>query len=70
MLDMAANEFSEAVGELTSMDDTKKDLLYNLGLVLEKMDRNDESLDAFKQIYNADYGYRDVAERVEASYAS
>ena len=70
MLDMATNEFSEAISELTSMDDTKKELLYTMGLVLDKMDRPAEALDAYKQIYNADYGYRDVAERVESSYAT
>ena len=70
MLDMAAQEFQGAASELTSMDEMKKEVLYALGCVLEKMDRKEESLDAFKQIYNADYGYRDVAKRVEASYDS
>jgi tetratricopeptide (TPR) repeat protein len=70
MLDMATNEFSEAIAELSAMDDTKKELLYAMGLVLEKMDRPDDALNAYKQIYNADYGYRDVAEKVEASYAT
>jgi hypothetical protein len=28
------------------------------------------ALDAFKQIYEVDYGYRDVAERVESSYSN
>ncbi len=69
MLDMAANEFSEAIREITAMDDTKKELLYSLGLVHDKMGQAAEALESFKQIYNADYGYRDVAERVEASYA-
>jgi hypothetical protein len=27
------------------------------------------SLDALKEIYNADYGYKDVAKRVESSYS-
>ena len=66
---MAANEFSEAIREITAMDDTKKELLYSLGLVHDKMGQAAEALESFKQIYNADYGYRDVAERVEASYA-
>jgi len=68
MHDMAANALSEAVSELTQMDDTKKELLYQLGLVYEKMDRKDESLNCFKDIYNSDYGYKDVAKRVEESY--
>ena len=28
------------------------------------------ALDSFKQIYEVDYGYRDVAKRVEESYSS
>ena len=28
------------------------------------------ALDSFKQIYEVDYGYRDVAQRVEQSYSS
>ena len=50
------------------MDGVKKDVLYHLGLVLEKMGEADRSLTAFKEIYNADYDYRDVAQRVEQSY--
>jgi hypothetical protein len=33
------------------------------------MGEAEKSIDAMKQIYEADYGYRDVAERVESSYA-
>ncbi len=32
------------------------------------MGDNGRALDAFKQIYEVDYGYRDVAQRVESSY--
>jgi hypothetical protein len=28
------------------------------------------ALDSFKQIYEVDYGYRDVAQRVESSYST
>lgn len=68
MRDLAAQQFEEAVGELAAMDETKKDLLYNIGLLYEEMGENQKSLEALKQIYAADYGYRDVAERVERSY--
>lgn len=68
MRDLAAQQFEEAVKEIPSMDETKKELLYNLGLLYEEMEDKDKSLEALKQIYAADYGYRDVAERVEKSY--
>ena len=68
MNDLAVSQYEEAVKELPSMDGVKKDVLYHLGLVLDKMGETDRSLTAFKEIYNADYDYRDVAHRVEQSY--
>lgn len=69
MNDLAAKTFSDAVAELVGMDSVKKDLLYNLGTVYESMEKKPEALDCFKQIYEVDYGYRDVATKVESSYA-
>jgi tetratricopeptide (TPR) repeat protein len=69
MNDLAAKTLSDAVSELTAMDAVKKDLLYNLGLVYETMGQHDKCIDCLKQIYEVDYGYRDVAGRVEGSYA-
>ncbi len=68
MNDLAVSQYEEAVKELLTMDGVKKDVLYHLGLVLDKMGEGDRSLSAFKEIYNADYDYRDVAQRVEQSY--
>ncbi|HVF69998.1 MAG TPA: hypothetical protein VM940_00135 [Chthoniobacterales bacterium] len=68
MLDLAAKQLEEAAREITSMDAMKKEIVYNLGLVYERMGERDKSIGAMKQIYEADYGYRDVAGRVESSY--
>lgn len=68
MLDLAAKTLSDAVSELVAMDAVKKDVIYNLGLVYEKMNDKEKSVDCMKQIYEVDYGYRDVAARVEGSY--
>jgi hypothetical protein len=68
MLDLAMKQLEEAARELGSMDAMKKDIVYQLGLVYEEMGDREKSLAAMKQIYEADYGYRDVAERVESSY--
>jgi tetratricopeptide (TPR) repeat protein len=70
MLDLAAKTLSDAVAELTTMDAVKKDLLYNLGHVYEKMGQPEKSIECLKQIYEVDYGYRDVAQKVEASYGN
>jgi tetratricopeptide (TPR) repeat protein len=69
MLDLAAKQLEEAAKEITSMDALKKEIVYNLGLVYELMGEAEKSIAAMKQIYEADYGYRDVAARVESSYA-
>ncbi|MEX2578902.1 MAG: hypothetical protein WD342_07575 [Verrucomicrobiales bacterium] len=68
MTDLAASQFEEAIKEIPVMDDTKKQLLYNLGLLYEKLGKEDKYLEVLKEIYAVDYGYRDVAERVEGSY--
>lgn len=68
MLDMAVKQLSDALGDLVGMDNTKKEVLYEKGLIHEAMGDNAGALEAFKQIYEVDYGYRDVAQRVESSY--
>ncbi len=69
MYDLAANTLSTAASELTQMDAIKKDIVYNLGIVYERMGQKEKSVECMKQIYEIDYGYRDVAQRVEGSYA-
>jgi len=70
MLDLAAKTLTDAASEIPGMDGTKKDILYSLGLVYGRMGNDEKALDCFKQIYEVDYGYLDVAERVEASYTA
>jgi tetratricopeptide (TPR) repeat protein len=68
MLDMAVKQLSDALGDLIGMDNTKKEVLYEKGLIHDEMGDKAGALEAFKQIYEVDYGYRDVAQRVESSY--
>ena len=68
MLDLAMKQLEDAAREIMTMDAMKKEIVYNLGIVYEKMGEGEKSLNCMKQIYEADYGYRDVAERVESSY--
>lgn len=70
MLDLAVKQFQDAASEIIAMDVTKKEILYKLGLVFERMGKKDESLKCMKDIYEVDYGYMDVAQRVEQSYAA
>ena len=68
MLDLAAKQLEDAAREILAMDTTKKEIVYNLGIVYELMADVEKSLACMKQIYEADYGYKDVARRVESSY--
>jgi tetratricopeptide (TPR) repeat protein len=70
MNDLAKSSFGEALRELAIMDATKKEVLYEMAMVCEKLNDREGYLEALKEIYNADYGYKDVAHRVESSYAS
>jgi predicted Zn-dependent protease len=69
MFDMAARTFQNAIKEKPVFDDEKKDLIYNLGSVLEAMGKKEEAVEQFKTIYESDIGYRDVAAKVDAFYA-
>src|SRR5712691_558891 len=67
--DLAASTLQEAIKEKVGFDEEKKDLLYNLGSVLEKMGKREEAIAQFKQIYGADSGYKDVEAKIDAYYA-
>lgn len=70
MNDLAARKLQEALKEKPGFDDEKKELIYQLGCVLEKMGKTEEAIEQFKQIYETDIGYKDVAAKVDAYYAS
>jgi hypothetical protein len=66
----AARRLQEVLKEKLVFDEEKKDLVYTLGCVFEKMGRKDESIEQFKLIYENDMSYKGVAKRVENHYAS
>jgi tetratricopeptide (TPR) repeat protein len=68
MFDFAVKQLALAESELLAMDELKKEIVYNLGLVYEMIKQPEKALDQWKKIYEVDMGYRDVAARVEASY--
>ena len=65
--DLAFEQYRAAADALPVMDDLKKHVVYQLALCHEAAGRPDQALAAFKQIYSADIGYRDVATRIEAA---
>ena len=69
MYDLAIRKLQSALKEKIVFDDEKKDLIYNLGCVLESMGKKDEAIKQFELIYEVDIGYRDVAAKVDAYYS-
>jgi len=68
MFDLSVKQLSDALADLHTMDNMKKEVLYEKGVLHTEMSNQVEALDCFKQIYEVDYSYRDVAQRVESSY--
>jgi len=68
MYDLAARRLQDAIKEKPVLDEEKKELIYNLGSVLETMNKKEEAVEQFKLIYEVDSGYRDVARKVERYY--
>ena len=69
MVDMAIRQLEDADKELLVMDETKKEILYMIGLLYDEQGNKEKSLENLKAIYEVDYGYKDVATRVESAYA-
>ena len=50
-------------------DNEKKELVYNLGCVLETMGKKDDAIEQFKLIFEMDASYKDVGKKVDDYYA-
>lgn len=70
MNDMAARTFQNAIKEKVVADAEKIELIYLLGCVLEKLGKTEEAMENFKQIYEEDISYKDVAAKVDAYYSN
>ena len=66
--DIALEQLEKAASELSLMDDTKKDIVYEMGLLHEAMGQNAKAVERFKEIYGTDIRYKDVAQRIEKAY--
>ena len=70
MNDMAARKLQEALREKPAFDDEKKEMVYQLGVLFDKMGKKEEAIKQFEEIYSMDIGYKDVAKRVDDYYSS
>ncbi len=67
--DLAIDQLKVAKEELKQMNDTKKDIVYELATALEKAGDKAGALAEYKSIYMADASYKDVAEKINQSYS-
>jgi DNA-binding SARP family transcriptional activator len=65
---MALDQLETASKELPVMDGTKKDICYELGQLAEAMGDRAKAADYYKQIYQVDIGYKDIAQKIEQVY--
>ena len=70
MFDLAVAQFQSAKAELPVMDDLKKEIIYELADCFEMMCKAKEAINEYKTIYSDDIGFRDVANKINAFYAS
>ena len=66
--DMAVEQFTEAMAEMEDSSKEKMEVLYYLGLAYESLEKNDKALECFKEIYQDNINYKDVAERIQKHY--
>ena len=67
--DLARESLEKASEELPQMDDLKKEIYYQLGALLEKTGNFAEAADKYyKEIYQVDIGFKDVAAKIEKAY--
>jgi tetratricopeptide (TPR) repeat protein len=69
LFDLAVAQLNTAKNELGTMDDTKKEVIYELGTCYELMGKPDNAIEEFKTIYSEDIGFRDVADKINAFYS-
>jgi len=66
--DMAVEQLLKAEGEVPNMNEMRKEILYLLGTLLDQAGRSAEAMARFKEIYQADINFKDVAEKINQSY--
>jgi len=66
--DLALDQLKRASAEIMTMDDTKKEITYRMGEVAEAMGNEEAAAGYYKNIYQVDIGYKDVAKKIERAY--
>jgi len=66
--DMAVMQLETADKELPIMNDDKKSVCYELGELAMAMGDRPKAAEYYKEVYQSDIGYRDIAEKIEQVY--
>lgn len=67
--DLAVEQLTTAKTESKIMNDSKKEIIYELASSYEKMGKTDLAFAEYKEIYTADASYRDVSAKVDYYYS-
>ncbi|MHB9138192.1 MAG: tetratricopeptide repeat protein [Victivallaceae bacterium] len=68
--DMAIEQFTGAIAEMGRMDKAKKEAVYYLANTYEASGNPQKALECYKEIYQADANFLDVAKKIKDSYES
>ena len=68
--DLAVDQLTTAKKESLTMNDAKKEIIYELASAYELMNNPEKAFIEYKEIYSSDIGYKDVAAKINAYYES
>lgn len=68
MHELAIEQYQSALKEVSPNSIQRKEILYSMATTYEKLGRQEDSMNCFKEIYTADINFRDVAERIQKRY--
>ena len=66
--DIAMEQLQKAAAELFVMDETKKDICYEMAQISELMGQTDKAIGFYKEIYSVDISFKDVSDKIEKAY--
>jgi tetratricopeptide (TPR) repeat protein len=68
--DMAIEQFVGAIAEMSRMDKAKKEAVYYLANTYEVSGNQQKALECYKEVYQADVNFLDVAQKIKDFYDS
>lgn len=68
-LEFAIEQFQKVKEEIPTLNDQKKDVIYELGICYEELGQMEKAISEYRTIYSSDIGYRDVAQKINEFYS-